>query len=337
MQVASDNNAVEVSVVIPTRNRPQFVVQAVKSALKQNFSGTMEVIVIIDGDDPSTYAALQDISDVRLRVVTLAANVGGAEARNVGVRAAFGRWVAFLDDDDEWFPGKLSAQIEAAQRCTAKYPVVSSRLIARAPSSDCIRPLRALNPARPVNEYLFCRSSFADGPFALQTSTLLAPRTLLLGVPFRAGLPRHQDWDWVLRTGCMAGVQFLVIDSPLTIYRVEDARLSTGRALDWRFSFEWGATVCGRMTPCAYGWFLASECASRAAKSSAPLSARFCIAQKYLSHAGFSPRSAGMLVFFLFVPCFVRQIFHANIRVRRAREAHKVGIPPTRRDIQIEA
>lgn len=314
MQTATNNDPIEVSVVIPTRNRPQLVLKAANSALEQDFAGNLEVIVVIDGEDARAQTALRAVSDPRLRIVALSVNVGGSEARNIGVRAARGRWIAFLDDDDEWFPRKLSLQLEAARQSGALYPVVSSRLFLCTPSGDCVRPLRSFNPTHPVSEYLFCRSSFADSACALQTSTLFAPRALLLNIPFLAGLRRHQDWDWVLRVECEPGVQFLVLDSPLTMHRVEDARSSVGRAQDWEFSFLWSQIMRDHFTPRAYGWFLASECASRAAKSGASLFARLRIAQRYLFDGGPSPHSAVMLAFFLLVPGFLRQVFHAMIR-----------------------
>ena len=54
--------------------------------------------------------------DGRLRVLALPSSVGGSDARNRGVDAAAGEWIAFLDDDDEWFPGKLQAQLDAVSR-----------------------------------------------------------------------------------------------------------------------------------------------------------------------------------------------------------------------------
>ena len=52
--------------------------------------------------------------DPRLHVLALPKSVGGSDARNRGVDAAAGEWIAFLDDDDEWFPGKLQAQLDAS-------------------------------------------------------------------------------------------------------------------------------------------------------------------------------------------------------------------------------
>lgn len=322
MQVVKQNDALEISVVIPTRNRPHFVIQAVNSALRQTFTGTIEVIVVIDGEDAATNAALRAIFDPRLRVIALAASVGGSEARNAGVRAARGHWIAFLDDDDEWLPHKLSRQIAAAHGTSALYPVVSSRLFTRAPFGECIRPQRPFNPALPVSEYLFCRNLFTDTSCALQTSTLFVPRSLLLRVPFRAGLRRHQDWDWVLRAEREAGAQFIVLNEPLTAYRIEDGRSSVSRTQDWEFSFLWGRCMRDYFTPSAYAWFLASECASRAVKSGAPLFDRFRIAQRFFFHGRPSPRSTAMLAFFLLLPGFLRQFFLSDIRARRAREGH---------------
>ena len=85
----NDPDAPLVSAVIPTRNRPLLVCRAVRSALDQTF-GAIEVVVVVDGPDPETEKALNSIADSRLRMIALPNNVGGGEARNVGVRAAKG-------------------------------------------------------------------------------------------------------------------------------------------------------------------------------------------------------------------------------------------------------
>ena len=84
-----------VSAVIPTRHRPGSLLRALESALAQTHSPA-EVIVVIDGPDPATESMLSTMTDERLRVLALPAAVGGSEARNVGVRAASGQWIAFL-------------------------------------------------------------------------------------------------------------------------------------------------------------------------------------------------------------------------------------------------
>src|SRR4051794_6615715 len=105
-------NKTVVSVVIPTRNRPELVCRAVRSALGQNFPH-IEVIVVIDGPDIATSSALAEIDDHRLRAISLKESVGGSATRNIGAQNARGDWIALLDDDDEWFTEKIEVQMDA--------------------------------------------------------------------------------------------------------------------------------------------------------------------------------------------------------------------------------
>ncbi|MGH9587286.1 MAG: glycosyltransferase family 2 protein [Acidobacteriaceae bacterium] len=306
----SRTEGLAVSVIIPTRNRPDLVVTAVRSALRQDFAN-FEIIVVIDGDDPRTTRALSDFTDPRLRVIDLAVTVGAAEARNVGVHEARGEWVAFLDDDDEWLPHKLSRQMVVARQSKALWPVISSRLIVRRPQGDSIGPLRAYKSQKTVSDYLFCRSSLQDGPYAMQTSTLLMRRELMLAVHFRIDLKRHQDWDWVLRAERVPGTAFSVLEEPLSIYRAPDlsphARESVSRSQDWGFSMDWARDMRGFFSAKAYSWFLASECASRAVKSHAGFKPCAEIVRRFLLEGCPTPRSAAMLLAFIALPAAWRE------------------------------
>ena len=323
-----ESEVVFVSVVIPTRRRPELLMRAVASALQQDVE-SLEVIVVIDGEDAATRAALATVMDVRIKVIELAVSVGGAEARNVGVQAAHGRWVAFLDDDDEWLPHKLSRQIVVARRSAAAWPVVGSRLIVRTPDSEVVRPLREYSARRPASEYLFCRSSLRDGPYALQTSTLMAPRELMMAVPFRSGLPRHQDWDWVLRAERTFGVEFVVLAEPLVVYRAEDRRSSVGRTQDWAFSLQWGREMRRSFSAKAYAWFLASECMTRAVKSGAGWAVYLEIAKEFVLKGRPTVGSAFMLVGFVGLPHRWRE--RAHRAVRRWRQQERGGLLPASR------
>ncbi len=178
-----------VSAVIPTRNRPDLVVRAAMSALQQSLNG-LEVIVVVDGPDQATLRALWEISDPRLRVIGLEESVGGAEARNIGVRAAGGQWIALLDDDDEWLPGKLEKQLATARKSTASRVLVVSAFLERSVTrEDVVRPRRLPRPGESICEYMF------DFLCYFQTSTLFCSRELLLdgAVSQRTeGLPRYR-------------------------------------------------------------------------------------------------------------------------------------------------
>jgi glycosyltransferase involved in cell wall biosynthesis len=98
------------SVIIPAYNIEKFILPAVRSALSQEF-GSMEVIVVDDGSTDSTAETVSSISDDRLRLIRQA-NRGLAGARNTGIRNSRGKYIAFLDGDDVWFPHKIQKQVE---------------------------------------------------------------------------------------------------------------------------------------------------------------------------------------------------------------------------------
>lgn len=102
-----------VSVVVTTRNRKRLLEKALRSVLDQDFTD-FEVIVVDDASTDGTPDLLQSIraADNRIRVVRRDVSLGHVSyPRNDGIRASHGELVALLDDDDEWLPGKLSAQV----------------------------------------------------------------------------------------------------------------------------------------------------------------------------------------------------------------------------------
>jgi glycosyltransferase involved in cell wall biosynthesis len=114
-----------VSTIIPTTRRPNLLIRAINSVLTQTMSN-LEVIIVVDGPNPETIMALRELTDSRLRVIQNEVPSGPGLARNMGVAAARGPWIAFLDDDDEWLPHKLERQLAAAEE--ASQPVIVSCL-----------------------------------------------------------------------------------------------------------------------------------------------------------------------------------------------------------------
>jgi len=102
-----------VSVVLPTKNRIHSLKKAVNSVLRQKITN-FELIIIDDGSSDGTHSYLDGLSrnDLRIKKVINQTSVGGAEARNQGISISTGKWVAFLDDDDEWLPQKIKFQLE---------------------------------------------------------------------------------------------------------------------------------------------------------------------------------------------------------------------------------
>lgn len=108
-----------VSVIIPTRNRPNLVNQAVNSVFWQTHK-RFEIIVIDDSDDDSTKALFRE-KDSFLRYFKNSQKRGAPFSRNIGLREAKGEFVAFLDDDDIWLPQKVEKQLKYLDR----WPLVS--------------------------------------------------------------------------------------------------------------------------------------------------------------------------------------------------------------------
>lgn len=254
-----------VSVVIPTRDRPEFVVRAVRSALVQTVPA-IEVIVVIDGleaKSQSTIQALSAIKDPCLTVASVLSPVGAAETRNIGMRMSRGEFIALLDDDDEWSPHKLARQLAEARKSAKEFPVVTCRLIARRPTGDEIWPARRMRPGESMSEYLLCReASIRQGEGFIQTSTLLVPRSLMLKLPFQSDLPRHQDWDWLIRAAVDSAVEFRWVWEPLVIYHIDAGRKSVSAGRSVAPSLDW-VNNNSLITPKARAYFYATQVAAR--------------------------------------------------------------------------
>jgi glycosyltransferase involved in cell wall biosynthesis len=254
-----------VTAVIPTRNRPLLVTQAVKSALSQSHRN-MEVVVVIDGLDLRTKQALQDLNDARLQVITLPKSVGAAQARNVGVSAARGEWIGFLDDDDEWLPQKIELQLALANQSRFRFPIISCRFIAHTPNRDYIWPRRLPALGETVADYLFGRSSIFHGEGFIATPTLLARKELLVQFPLRADLKKHEDWDWMIRVANLEGVGFEFAEQPLAAVSMGANRKGLSNSDDWQFSLNWIRERRDSVSQHAYAAFVLTVVADQAAR-----------------------------------------------------------------------
>lgn len=100
-----------VSVVIPTYNRATVLPRALNSVLEQSYED-LEVIVVDDNSSDHTPRVVGSCSDTRLEYIRHDTNRGANAARNRGIRASTGDYIAFLDDDDMWFENKIERQLE---------------------------------------------------------------------------------------------------------------------------------------------------------------------------------------------------------------------------------
>src|SRR5262245_1090896 len=101
----------KVSVIIPTHNRSDFLRDAIASVLGQTYQA-FELIVVDDASTETTAEVVETFDDSRIKLFRHDISKGGSAARNTGIVKSTCDYIAFLDDDDEWLPEKLSRQME---------------------------------------------------------------------------------------------------------------------------------------------------------------------------------------------------------------------------------
>ena len=233
--------------------------RAALSALGQTFEN-LEVIVVVDGTDPASRELLATVLDTRLRLICLDESVGGAEARNIGARAARGTWISFLDDDDEWLPEKIQLQVAAAQALQGPLIFIASRYVESSHLGDRVLPTRRLGLGIPFCEFLFCRKDLRSGTGYVQTSTWFVSKELMHAVPFTAGLQRNQDVDWMIHAMAQPGCKFQILEEPLTIFYDHEGPGRVSKRPDWKFQYEWALANRSYLTPKALAFCIATLC-----------------------------------------------------------------------------
>jgi len=183
--------SVDVSVIVPTRNRSALLLQALRSALRQR-DVDVEVIVVDEGSTDDTPRALEMVDDPRLRVIRHDVPVGVARARNSAAEAATGEWLAFLDDDDLWAPDKLAEQLTAARSAGADW-VFSGGVVIN--ENGAI--LRAQRPPDPDTTVRVVRQY---NPIPGGASNVIVRREAWSQVgAFDARLRNTEDWEFYIR------------------------------------------------------------------------------------------------------------------------------------------
>ena len=254
-----------VSVVIPTLDRPQLLLRALKSVFNQTYQN-LDVIVVVDRPHEETDAVLREIDDPRLHVVVSPCPLSSPAARNLGVDEAKGAWVAFLDDDDEWLPTKIEKQLAFAAGREDVLVSCLSRVVT--PRMSYVLPAVIYDNSVPLDDYLFSRSSpFARQGF-IQTSSFFMQRSVLDRVRFRDD-PTHDDWEFALRLSKQSGMRIETVPEVLTVLYFEEQRSSGTSRQTWKKSLAWIDLMRPIITPRAYGCFCLSTVGANAANAHA--------------------------------------------------------------------
>ncbi len=265
LQSSADSQPL-VSVVIPTYRRAALVMIAVRSVLAQSYAN-LEVLIVSDGPDAETREAVAALAanDARLRYIELPDNVGPAQARNVGVLATQGEWVAFVDDDDEWLPSKLEHQMALAD---AAHPerMITCRSLYRHSGRDDVWPERPIGPEEDLADYILLRRRLFGRPGVVAIHCLLVHRTILAKVPF-TNWRDHEDWSWLLEAWHRAGARIRFVWLPLVVYNIDVQSVSRSRRMNWQDSWDWIEAHRSWVSDRAYCSFLTTKVALKAKRA----------------------------------------------------------------------
>lgn len=209
-----------VSVVVPTYNRATVLPRAIDSVLEQTVDD-VEVVVVDDGSTDDTESVVDGYDDERVRYIAHDDNRGANVARNTGIEAATGAYVAFLDSDDEWRPTKLVAQLDRldGEEWIAAYCDCETRLegvTGRLQTAVASALARADDASSTEGRSELAAEILADNVHPAAGSTLVVDRDVAERVGgFDESLDRFQDPDVVLRILDEGPIAY--VDDPLVV------------------------------------------------------------------------------------------------------------------------
>jgi succinoglycan biosynthesis protein ExoO len=217
----------KVTVIIPTYNSASFVGRAIRSVLEQSMDD-LELLVVDDGSTDGTVDALTGFRDSRLRLIRHSSNRGQCEARNTGLRAARGEWIAALDNDDAWPRERLAKLVDL----TRDYPeamIGSDALICFfKPDQGEIIPWKTVLEKAGLHPGRLYFPSLADFvKYGLDVKPIFRRSQQRDNAIFFNQQLRGHDWLYFLARLHAAGSYFVFLNEPLYYFSIRQESLST--------------------------------------------------------------------------------------------------------------
>lgn len=180
-----------ISVVIPTYNRSEFLKGAIESAIHQTHDD-LEVVVVDDGSEEFYASEIVDKYPEHVRCVVHKENQGLSAARNTGIEHSEGEYVAFLDDDDRWHEAKLEEQV-AALEADPNAGLATCRLASIDANGNLLRCDKDVVGGN------ISKSIYMQNLIGTPSRVVVRRSALPSERPFDEGLPTKQDWDFYIR------------------------------------------------------------------------------------------------------------------------------------------
>lgn len=204
-----------VTVIIPTYNFDRFVMDALASALAQTHQ-PLEIIVVDDGSTDETPMRLRQVTSDFRYIRTQ--RRGPAAARNTGLRYARGEYIAFLDADDLWEPGKVARDVDQLER----HPAAGLSYCWWAHCDESGRPLPEVGKPTHQGQVI---EPLANGCFINPSVTTVRRKCFDLLGGFDPSFKRCEDWEMLLRIAA-ARYEFCCVPAVLACKRIHDAQMS---------------------------------------------------------------------------------------------------------------
>ena len=196
------------SIVIPTYNREDSILNTINGCLAQTLAD-FELVIVDDGSEDNTAEAVKAVDDPRIHYI-YQDNSGPAAARNAGVSAAQGKYIAYLDADDKWYPEYLQTAHDFIKAGNHRF-IYSQIIVDRGVGRYWIKPDREIRASESIFDYLYIHGGF------IQTSTMIV----------ETGLAQQVTWDEAVTFGdndqyaidlVLAGAQPVMMDIRGTLY-----------------------------------------------------------------------------------------------------------------------
>ncbi len=193
----------KISVIIPTHDRADILPRAIKSVQKQT-RPVDEIIVVSDGSTDNTEEVVEELAknDERIRLIAYYPGHNGNYARNRGIEAATGEFIAFLDDDDEWLPRKTELQMDLFEKDPEVGLVYSSQ--------NCIYLDSGITyQTQPMWRGDLSKRIFIRGEMGTPSQVMVRRSVLEQAGPFDLELTALQDYDLWIRCCLVTRVDFV--------------------------------------------------------------------------------------------------------------------------------
>ncbi len=182
-----------VSIVLPTYNRAHLLPRAVESILNQTYKD-FELLIVDDASTDNTDTIVKNINDPRIKYIKCIENKGANAARNIGIKAAKGKYIAFQDSDDEWYLDKLEKQVKTMQKASVSVGIVYSGYLKIENKKSTYIPRDIINQLEGDISSELLEHNFIGTPAMLIRRECFEKVGL-----FDEQLPRFQDWELAIR------------------------------------------------------------------------------------------------------------------------------------------